>query len=289
MDIVAKHVNPDADGVCIAQLDEMSYRRLLWDHRPLTDFWQIGRGISGRLEKNGMYTMGDVARMSVYNEDFLYKLFGINAEILMDHAWGYEPCTIADIKAYRPETNSISSGQVLSCPYDFAKARIVVQEMTDQMVLDLVASGMVTDSLTLTVGYDSSSLDSGEYAGPVKQDWYGRIVPKPAHGTANVGERTSSTAKIMDAVLGLYDSIVSPQLLVKRITLAANKIVPRTTQYEQLDLFTDPVAQEKEEKMQEVMLSIKKKFGKNAILKGTNLEQGATMKDRNNQIGGHRA
>ncbi len=287
MDIVAKHVEADARGVRIAKLDELTYRKLLWDHKPITDFWRIGGGIAKRLENSGLHTMGDIARTSLYNEDLLYKMLGIDAELLIDHAWGYEPCSMADIKSYKPSTNSISSGQVLQYPYDFHKARIIVQEMTDLLVLDLVEKGVVTDSLTLTIGYDRSSVDEGNYKGTLTYDRYGRAVPKSAHGTANLGTTSNSTKKIMTKIMELYDRIVSKELTVRRVTLSANNLVEEG--YEQFDLFTDPVEQAKERKMQEAMLHIKKKFGKNAILKGMNLEEGATTQDRNNQIGGHKA
>ena len=289
MDIVAKHVPADRDGVRIAELDVMSYRRLLWDHKPLTDFWQIGHGTVKSLERIGISTMGDIARVYLYNEDILYKTFGVNAELLIDHAWGYEPVTIADIKSYQPETNSLSSGQVLPCPYDTAKARVVVREMADQLALDLTVKGMVTDSLTLDIRYDKSSLDSGDYSGPVKADFYGRLVPRPAHGTAKTGEKTDSAEKIRAAVMSLYDKIICSGLQVRRITLSANRITEKENGYEQLSLFTNPKTQEKERKMQEAMLAIRQKFGNNAILKGTNLEDGATGKERNTQIGGHHA
>jgi DNA polymerase V len=287
MDIVAKHVEADASGVRIAELDELAYRRLLWDHKPITDFWRIGGGIAKRLENSGLHTMGDIARTSLYNDDLLYRMLGIDAELLIDHAWGYEPCSMENIKSYEPSTNSISSGQVLQYPYDFHKARIIVQEMTDLLVLELVEKGVVTDSLTLTIGYDRSSADEGKYKGEITYDRYGRAVPKSAHGTANLGTTSSSTKKIMTAVMELYDRIVSKELMVRRVTLSANHLVEE--RYEQFDLFTDPVEQAKERKMQEAMLNIKKKFGKNAILKGINLEEGATTKERNNQIGGHKA
>ena len=287
MDIVAKHIEADEDGVRIAQLDEKEFRQTLWSHKPMTDFWRTGPGTVKRLEKNGMYTMGDVARMSLTNQDFLYKIFGIDAEILIDHAWGMEPCTIADIKAFQPRTNGISSGQVLGCAYDTSKARVVVKEMTDLVVLDLVKKGLKTDSLTLTIGYDRISVDSGEYKGKIKEDRYGRFVPYPAHGTAHLDSYTSSTTKIVDAVLNLYDRIIDENLYVKRITLAANRIV--SDAYEQFDLFTDPKQLEREEKIQKAMLEIQNRFGKNAILKGTNLEEGATAIERNGQIGGHKA
>lgn len=315
MDIVAKHIEPDKDGVRIAELDEMSYRRKLWCHRPITDFWRVGQGYAKKLAEYGLYTMGDVARCSVgktnelYNEDLLYKLFGINAELLIDHAWGYEPCTMDQIKAYKPETNSICTGQVLHCPYDFDKTRLVVKEMTDLMALDLVDKGLVTDQIVLTIGYDIDNLTDParkkRYKGAVTTDRYGRKVPKHAHGTINLKRQTSSTQMLMDAVMELYDRIVDRDLLIRRINITANKLVDEHTvtnddAYEQLDFFTDYEAvkkqREKEEAdlererhMQEAMLNIKKKYGKNAILKGMNLQEGATAKDRNAQIGGHKA
>jgi DNA polymerase V len=287
MDIVAKHVEADASGVRIAELDELTYRRLLWDHKPITDFWRIGGGIAKRLENSGLNTMGEIARTSLYNEDILYRMLGIDAELLIDHAWGYEPCSMEEIKSYKPSTNSISSGQVLHYPYDFNQARIIVQEMTDLLVLELVEKGLVTDSLTLTIGYDRSNVDEGKFQGEVAYDRYGRAIPKSAHGTANLGTTSSSTKKIISAILELYDRIVSKELMVRRVTLCANNLVEE--RYEQFDLFTDPVEQAKERKIQEAMLNIKKKFGKNAILKGINLEDGATTMERNNQIGGHKA
>ncbi len=287
MDIVAKHVEADADGVRIAELDEYSYRRLLWGHKPIKDFWRVGSGIAQRLEKSGIYTMGDVARLSIHQEDILYQMLGIDAELLIDHAWGYEPCGMKEIKSYRPSTNSISSGQVLQYPYDFTKARIVVQEMTDLLVLDLVDKKMATDSLTLTIGYDRCTIDEGNYNGVITRDRYGREVPKSAHGTANLGTSSNSTKKIIAAVLNLYDNIISKDLMVRRVTLSANNLVEEGC--EQFDLFTNPMELAKERKLQEAMLNIKKKFGKNAILKGMNLEEGATTMERNNQIGGHKA
>ena len=287
MDIVAKHVTADEYGVRIATLDEMSYRKLLWNYTPLTDFWRVGPGIARRLAANGMHTMGDVAKVSTYNEALLYRIFGIDAEILIDHAWGYEPCTIEDIKAYKPQTNSFSSGQVLSCAYTVPKARIVVREMTELMVLELVDKGLATSSLTLTVGYDRENVDRGGYKGEIHIDHYGRKVPKSAHGTTNLGSPSSSTKKITDAVLELYDRIVDTGLLVRRLTLNANNVVPEGG--EQFDLFTDPQELEKEKNIQKAMLNIQKRYGKNAILKGTNLQEGATTIERNGQIGGHRA
>lgn len=287
MDIVAKHMPADEFGVRVAQLSVMDYRRKLWNHRPLTDFWRTGPGITKRLEQNGMYTMGDIARASIDGEKWLYKIFGIDAELIIDHAWGYEPCTIKDIKAYKPKKNSISSGQVLHCPYDFDKTRIVVREMTELMVLDLVDKGLVADSATLVVGYDRGNVDDGSYQGEIVSDRYGRNIPKSAHGTANFGTYTSSTKKITDAVMNLFDKIVDRNLIIRRLSVTANNVVDEA--YQQYDLFTDPAELEREKKMQQAMLSIQKKFGKNAILKGTNLEEGATTIDRNNQIGGHRA
>lgn len=315
MDIVAKHIPADKEGVRIAELDEMTYRRQLWSHRPLTDFWRVGRGYAAKLEENGLFTMGDIARCSVgkstdfYNEDLLYKLFGINAELLIDHAWGWEPCTIADVKQYKPASNSIGSGQVLHCPYDFEKARLVVREMVDLLVLDLVDKGLVTDQIVLTVGYDIENLTDPKrkkvYTGPITMDNYGRQIPKHAHGTVNLDRQISSTKLITDATLGLYDRIVNPALLIRRLTISANHVVPENNIsnegiVEQLNLFTDyealerkreeeKLALEREKGMQQAVLSIKKKFGKNAILKGMNLQEGATAKDRNNQIGGHKA
>ena len=310
MDIEAKHLPPDANGVRIAELDEEGYRRALWSHRPLTDFWRVGHGYARKLEAHGMYTMGDVARCSLgrpgdyHNEALLYKLFGINAELLIDHAWGYEPCTIADIKAYKPQTSSTSSGQVLQSPYPFSKARLVMQEMTDLLVLDLVEQGLKTPQITLTVGYDIENLSDpqrrAKYHGPVTTDGYGRKLPKHAHGTANLSGYSSSTHEIMEAMTALFDRIVNPDLLVRRIYVTACRLEDAKAagkdSFEQLDLFTDPAAQEakqealaREEKMQEAMLSIRKKFGKNAILKGMNFKEGATARQRNGQIGGHKA
>ena len=308
MDIVAKHIPADKDGVRIAELDEMSYREKLWDYRPLTKFWRVGRGIAERLMPYGIDTMGKIARLSEQNEDLLYKLFGVNAELLIDHAWGWEPCTIDLVKQYKPETNSFSSGQVLTCPYDFKKARVVVQEMADQMALDLVAKRLVTRQLVLTVGYDVESLNStkhDEYQGEVTTDWYGRQVPKHAHGTANLDRQTSSSRLITEAVTELYDRIVNPKLLIRRLNLTTNFVVDeaeakKPAMPQQLDLFTDyealkkkeeeeQAALDKERRLQEAQLAIKQRFGKNAILKGLNFEEGATAKERNAQIGGHKA
>ncbi len=315
MDIVAKHMPPDRDGVRIAELDEMSYRRKLWNHRPITDFWRVGKGYAKKLEGCGLYTMGDVARCSIgkphelHNEELLYKLFGINAELLIDHAWGYEPCTMDLVKAYKPQTTSINSGQVLHCPYDFDKARLIVKEMIDQTVLDLVDKGLVTDQIVLTVGYDVENLSDPdrrrEYRGAVTVDRYGRKVPKHAHGTANLKRPTSSTKLITEATVKLYNRIVDRNLLIRRINISANRLTDedsagKDAEYEQLDLFTDYETRmreeareeadlESEKKMQKAMIDIKKKFGKNAIFKGMNLEEGATSIERNGQIGGHKA
>lgn len=310
MDIVAKHIPADENGVRIAELDEMSYRKTLWAHQPLTDFWRVGRGYAKKLEENGMFTMGDVARCSVTNEDLLYKLFGKNAELLIDHAWGWEPTTIEAIKAYRPSTNSLGSGQVLHQPYESDKAKLVLREMADLLVLDLVDKGLVTDQIVVTIGYDIENLTDPErkkkYHGTIVKDHHGRQIPKHAHGTANLDGHTSSTRKIMCAVSDLFDRIVDKNLLVRRLNIVANHVLPeadapkKNDGFEQLDLFTDYAALEvkqeqeraeleREKKMQQAMLTIKKKFGKNAILKGMNLEEGATAKDRNAQIGGHKA
>lgn len=313
MDIVAKHIPPDKNGVRIATLNEKSYRRILWSHEPITDFWRVGKGYAKRLAEHGMFTMGDVARCSLgkpedyYNEDLLYKLFGINAELLIDHAWGWEPCTMADIQSYKPENNSICSGQVLHCPYTAEKARLVVQEMADMLALDLVDRHLVTDQLVLTVGYDMENLRGrkNQYQGEVTTDRYGRKVPKHAHGTTNLEKQTSSAKEIVKAILELYDRIINKKFLIRRITLGANHIVDEAfvvqePVFEQLDLFTDYDARkerqeterlerEKERRLQQAMLDIKKKYGKNAILKGTNLMEGATAVERNRQIGGHKA
>ena len=311
MDIVAKHVDADSDGVRIAQLDEMSYRRLLWDHQPLTDFWRVGPGYVRRLKKVGIHTMGDIARCSLgrddefYNENLLYKIFGINAELLIDHAWGWESCTIADIKSYKPTTNSLSSGQVLHCPYTAPKARLIVREMTDLLVLDLVDKGLTTNQMVLTIGYDRENLSNpkilSNYRGEVTTDYYGRQVPQHAHGTANLPRQTASTKLITDAVMELFDRIADPNLLVRRINICAAHIlpegaVPPEDRFLQMDLFSAPdkicaeeADLEREKRRQKAILTIQKKYGKNALLKGMNLCEGATAKDRNRQIGGHKA
>ena len=311
MDIVAKKMPADKDGVRIAELDEMSFRQQLWNHRPLTDFWRVGKGYAKKLEENGMFTLGDVAleSMTERGEDRLYKLFGVNAELLIDHAWGWEPCTIEEIKKYKPSTNSLGSGQVLHCPYDNEKARLIVHEMTDLLVLDLVEKHLVTDQLVLTVGYDIENLTdpkiSKYYTGPVTTDHYGRQIPKHAHGTVNLDRQTSSTRIIVEAMLGLFDRIVDKKLLVRRVNISANRVVNESTvdtsaPMEQMDLFTDyeelerkqkaeQAALEREKKAQKAIIELRKKYGKNAVLKGMNLQEGATTKDRNEQVGGHKA
>lgn len=315
MDIMAKRTPADEDGVRIAELDELSYRRELWTHRPLTDFWRVGKGYAKKLEEHGIYTMGDIARCSIgkpheyYNEEMLYKLFGVNAELLIDHAWGWEPCTIADVKAYKPQSNSIVSGQVLQCPYAADKARLVVREMADLLSLDLVDKGLMTNQLVLTVGYDIENLTdparSRKYKGPITIDAYGRRIPKHAHGTQNLERYSSSTKELVQAVTELYDRIIDRDLLIRRISITASKLleeknIPVQAEGEQLDLFTDYAAREKqrteraaalehEKKIQQAMLALKKKYGKNAVLKGMNLEECATAKDRNQTIGGHKA
>ena len=313
MDIVAKHMPADENGVRIAELDELSYRRQLWAHRPLTDFWRIGRGYADKLEAHGLYTMGDIALCSTggpeeyYNEELLYRLFGIEAELLIDHAWGWEPCTIADIKAYKPDKRSLGAGQVLQSPYTFEKARLVVQEMADGLALDLVEKNLVTKQIVLTIGYDKVNLKNkalrSSYQGETKTDRYGREIPKHAHGTANLRNFSSSTKDIIDAVTNLYDRIVNRDFLVRRIQIAAENVLAETEaqaeeQFEQLEVFADDAGQqegcaqavyEKERRMQEAVIEIKNRFGKNAVLKGMNFLEGATARERNHQIGGHKA
>lgn len=310
MDVMAKHIPSDENGVRIAFLDEMTYRRELWSHRPITDFWRVGRGYAKKLETYGIYTMGDVARCSEQNEELLYRLFGKNAELLIDHAWGWEPCTVEAVKAYRPESSSLGSGQVLQCPYDAEKAKLVVREMADALSLDLVEKRLVTDQIVITVGYDIENLTDPErrkkYRGEVVTDRYGRQIPKHAHGTENLESFTSSTQKVVEAASVLYDRIVDKNLLIRRMNITANNIVEekaaqqKNNSYQQLDLFTDYAAEEEQEKqealrldrerkLQEATITIKKKFGKNAILKGMSLQEGATAKNRNEQIGGHKA
>lgn len=305
MDIVAKHLEPDENGVRIAQLDELSYRKTLWAHRPLTDFWRIGRGYARQLESKGLYTMGDIARCSLggpdslYNEELLYRMFGVNAELLIDHAWGYEPCTMADIKAYRPRTHSLSSGQVLPTPYPAQTARLVLREMADALALELVKKGLVTDQLVLHVGYDIENVQTGRYRGPVVTDGYGRQAPKGVRGSQQLGAYTASSREILQAVSALYDRLVDPQLTVRRLNIAANHVLreqdaPQACQ--QLSFFTDLAQeqsraeqQQRERRRQTAILAIQQKYGKNALLRGMSLQQGATARQRNEQIGGHRA
>lgn len=319
MDIVAKHIPADKDGVRIAELNEMSYREQLWDHRPLKDFWRVGRGYVAKLEEIGLMTMGDIARCSLggpgdyYNEDLLYKLFGVNAELLIDHAWGWEPCTIKDIKAYKPKDNSLGAGQVLMAPYSFEKGRVIVQEMAEDLSLSLVEKGLVTDQIVLDIGYDIENLkDEGRrkhYRGPVTTDYYGRNVPKPVHGSENLKRAVSSMEMIREAAVAIYEREVDPELFIRRVTITAAHVMTEeesrkkeraATAFEQMDLFTDYVAKEnkqrqedeklqKEKRLQNSMLDIRKKFGNNAILRGINFEDGATGRERNNQIGGHKA
>lgn len=310
MDIEAKHIPADKNGVRIAELDEMGFRRKLWSHQPLTDFWRVGRGYAKKLEAHGMFTMGDVARCSVNNEDLLYKMFGKNAELLIDHAWGWEPCTISAVKAYRPENNSLGSGQVLHQPYTAEKARLVLREMADLLSLDLVSKRLVTDQLVITIGYDRENLATADqkkqYHGEVTKDHYGREIPKHSHGTQNLERYTSSTKLIVNAATELFERIADKKLLVRRLNIVACHVIlekdapKREAGFEQLNLFTDYAAEQekrkredaalaRERKRQEAVLAIKKKYGKNAILKGMNLEEGATAKDRNSQIGGHKA
>ena len=305
MDIVAKHITPDKNGVRIAGLDEMTYRKYLWNHRPLTDFWRVGKGISRKLEKNGIFTMGDVARTSEKNEELLYKLFGINAELLIDHAWGYEPCTIESIKAYKPVTNSLSSGQVLHCPYNYEDTKLIVKEMTELLTLDLVKKNLITSKMVLTIGYDIENLTNPEisksYFGEITVDQYGRKVPKAAHGTINIDHKTSSTKIITNSVMELYEKIINKKLLVRRINITAENVVneddyKNNKKFEQIDLFIDYNEIEKQQKkeklekeLQKAVLDIKTKYGKNAVLKGMNFIEGGTTIERNGQIGGHKS
>lgn len=302
MDVMAKKMPPDKDGVRIAELDEMTYRRELWEHTPITDFWRVGKGIAKKLEANHMYTMGDVAECSEYNEEKLYKLFGINAELLIDHAWGWEPCTIKAAKEYIPENRSISQGQVLSCAYSFENGQLIIREMTELLVLELVKKKIVTDQIVLTVGYDNERIPK-DFNGKFEKDRYGRKIPKSAHGSINLENYTSSTKKIMNAVITLYRQIVDKNLQVRRIYVVANHIKPEnavTENFIQLDLFTDTEemerrqqaekkSYEKERSIQKAVISIKERFGKNAVLKGMNLQEGATTIERNSQVGGHKA
>lgn len=304
MDIVAKHMPPDPKGVRIAQLDELSYRQKLWAHRPLTDFWRVGPGYARKLERCGLFTMGDIARCSLgapedfHNEELLYRLFGVGAQLLIDHAWGWESCTMADIKAYRPQSSSLGSGQVLSCPYEAGKARLVVREMADLLSLSLVGQALTTDQIVLTVGYDRESLLSRQYTGKLEQDAYGRAVPKQAHGSESLGRHTASTQKIIQAALAIFDRTVNPSLLVRRLTITANHVLPEAQaasqrSFQQLGFFPQEPEEgefwEKEKRRQRAILAIQAKYGKNALVKGMNFMEGATAMDRNRQIGGHKA
>ena len=308
MDVVAKHTDPDKYGVRIAELDEFTFRKYLWNHKPMTDIWRIGGGIARKLEMNGMHTLGDVARMSLNNEDFLYKLFGVNAELIIDHAWGYEPCTIKDVKSYTPTTNSLSSGQVLHCPYTYSKARLIVREMMDSLACDLTEKGLVTSDLTLTIGYDIDNLTNPKiykaYNGPVVKDFYGRLIPKHSHGTIHIDHRTNTSSILCEAIIDLFNRIANPLLLVRRINICACNLVEESkniepVHFEQISLYSnfekeDKIRkenrkrEEKDKELQKVIVEIKSKYGKNAILKGMNFEEGGTMRDRNGQVGGHR-
>ena len=302
MDIVAKHTKPDKNGVRIAGLDEISYRKYLWGHRPLTDFWRVGKGIANKLEKNGIFTMGDIARTSEKNEELLYKLFGVNAELLIDHSWGYEPCTIESIKSYEPITNSISSGQVLHCPYNYEKTKLILKEMTELLTLDLVKKNLVTSKMVLTIGYDVENFTdpeiSKEYSGEITTDRYGRKVPKHACGTINIDHKTASTKIITNAVMELYEKIINKKLLIRRINLTAQDVVNEDEEkiYKQMDLFDnyDEIKKQRdkeksEKNLQKAVINIKSKYGKNAILKGMNFVEGGTTIERNSQIGGHKS
>ena len=312
---MAKHAEPDENGTRIAELDEMSYRHMLWDHRPLRDFWRVGRGYAKKLEEHGLFTMGDIARCSCggandfHNEKLLYKLFGVNAELLIDHAWGWEPCTIADVKAYKPRHNSICSGQVLQSPYEYEQAKLVVKEMADMLAFGLLEKGLVTNQITLTIGFDRANLENAavrkQYRGKVKSDFYGRKVPEHAHGTANIGRYTSSSKLITEAAMEIYERTVDKILLIRRVTIEAGYVIleqdmKEQSSFQQLDLFTDYDAErekakeadamlERERQAQLAMLHIRQKYGKNAVLRASSLEDGATAKGRNQQIGGHRA
>ena len=310
MDIVAKKAAPDETGMRIAQLDEESYRRLLWDHQPLTDFWRIGRGYERKLQKVGLQTMGDIARCSLgsardfHNEELLYKLFGVNAELLIDHAWGLEPCTLQHIKAYRPSAHSLSSGQVLHCPYPYQTACLVLREMADALALDLTEKGLVAHQLVLTVGYDIENLADPQvlkaYTGPISIDHYGRKVPKHSHGTYNFPLPNASCSLFLEAIHQLCPRIMNPALLVRRLNISACHVVPAqqardADAFEQLDLFADPEREQalrqldREQRKQKAVLDLRHRYGKNAILRGMNFEEGATARDRNRQVGGHRA
>lgn len=300
MDILAKRTAPDENGVRIAELDELSYRKQLWSHKPLTDFWRVGKGYAKKLAEYGMYTMGDIARCSIgksteyHNEDLLYRLFGVNAELLIDHAWGWEPCSMQDIKAYKPETNSIGSGQVLHCAYPADKAKIVVREMTENLSLELIRKKILTDHIILTIGYDKDNIG---YDGPVKEDMYGRKIPKHAHGTQRMEEHTNSQTALTAAMMNLYDRIVNKKLSIRRLTITFGNIIPEEKKvFHQMNIFELGIGDvqkkevsEKEKKLQEAILKIQDRYGKNSILKAANLQEGSTVRERNEQIGGHHA
>lgn len=308
MDIIAKKMTPDKDGVRIAELDEMSYRHQLWEHTPLTDFWGIGPGTARRLKAGGIFTMGDLARRSVVNEDWIYAEFGVNAELLIDHAWGWEPVTIQQVKAYRPSTHSMSTGQVLKAPYPYSQARTVIREMADNAALSLVGKGLVTNSLTLTVGYDCENLTNPEkrssYTGKIKFDHYGRPVPVHSHGTENLPRHTSSASVLIERVTALFERIANPSLSIRRLNISLNNLIPEDSveppRALQLDLFTDYAELErqrkiedeemaKEHRRQQAIVNLRKRFGKNVVLRGLNFAEGATQRERNQQIGGHKA
>lgn len=288
MDIVAKHMQPDQDGVRLAELDEMTYRRMLWDHKPLTDFWRIGPGTARRLEKHNVTTMGELARLSTYDQPWLYKTFGVDAQLLIDHAWGIEPCTMAYIKRYKPTSSSISEGQVLTCPYPYDKARLVVREMAENLVMQLTAGEQVTDSLTLDLLYDRENVDKGGYQGAVCVDYYNRTLPKPAHGSVRLQPPTNLGSRILSAAEGLFEKITNPSLSIRKIAICAAHLTPEE-ENRQMDMFSDPARQSRERSLQRAMVEIKGKFGKNAVLRGASYLEGATMRERNSQIGGHKA
>lgn len=289
MDILAKHAKPNAYGVRMAYLEEMRYKKLLWDHRPLTDFWRVGKGIANKLEHKGMFTMGDVARMSLVNEDLLFDLFGVDAEILIDHAWGLETCTMRDIKNFKPDNHSLGSGQVLMSPYPYEKGKIIIKEMTEDLLANLIDQKKVTDAITLHIAYDRESIDKGTYHGETKVDFYGRVVPKSAHGTMRLGSFTTSRKKIMEASLSLYAKIVDHSLTIRKVTITFLNVKDRKNTYEQLDLFHNVEEEEHDDRLENVLINIKKKYGKDAVIRGTDLEEGATTLERNHQIGGHKA
>lgn len=300
MDIVAKHAKPDKNGVRIAELNVMTYRNLLWNHVPITDFWRVGKGYEKKLNEHRIYTMGDIARTSIENEELLYKLFGVNAELLIDHSWGWEPCTLKAIKEYKPISKSIGSGQVLHCPCNYEETKLIVKEMAELLSLSLVEKNIVTDQIVLTVGYDISNI-SPNYSGEITTDRYNRKIPKHAHGTINLDHKTSSTKNIMKAVIELYERIINKNLLTKRIYLTANNVITEEeaknqNNFEQIDLFTDyskkkleSQKENAEKQIQKAVVSIKNKYGKNAVIKGMNLQDGGTTIKRNGQIGGHKA